>query len=135
MTDTPIPGLWDKEDRSQATIAGVIGSVNRRYTRKGDPMVYFAVEDLQGSVETVAFPKTVAEFGPMIREDAVVVVRGRVDHRGDDVKFIAQSVSEPDLSADRSVRLRVPASRLSPTLVAKGYRAQPRPMSRMPVTK
>ena len=119
MTDTPIPGLWDKEDRSQATIAGVIGSVNRRYTRKGDPMVYFALEDLQGSVETVAFPKTVAEFGPMIREDAVVVVRGRVDHRGDDVKFIAQSVSEPDLSADRSVRLRVPASRLSPTVVAK----------------
>ena len=119
MTDTPIPGLWDKEDRSQATIAGVIGSVNRRYTRKGDPMVYFALEDLQGSVETVAFPKTVAEYGPMIREDAVVVVRGRVDHRGDDVKFIAQSVSEPDLSADRSVRLRVPASRLSPTVVAK----------------
>jgi len=119
MTDTAIPGLWDREDRSQATIAGVVGSVSRRYTRKGDPMVYFAVEDLQGSVEAVAFPKTVAEYGPMIREDAVLVLRGRVDHRGDDVKFIAQSLSEPDLSADRSVRLRVPASRLSPTVVAR----------------
>jgi DNA polymerase III subunit alpha len=119
MTDTAIPGLWDREDRSQATIAGVVGSVNRRYTRKGDPMVYFAVEDLQGSVEVVAFPKAVAEFGPMIREDAVLVLRGRVDHRGDDVKFIAQSATEPDLSSDRSVRLRVPASRLSPTVVAR----------------
>lgn len=117
MTDTPIPGLWEKDDRSQATIAGVIGSVNRRYTRKGDPMVYFSVEDLQGSVEAVAFPRTVSEFGPMIREDAVVVLRGRVDHRGDDVKFIAQQISEPDLSADRSVRVRVAASRLSPTVV------------------
>ena len=109
MTDTAIPGLWDKEDRSQATTAGVIGSINRRYTRKGDPMVYFSVEDLQGSVEAVAFPKTVAEYGPMIREDAIVVMRGRVDHRGDDVKFIAQSVSEPELSHDLSVRVRVPA--------------------------
>lgn len=117
MTDTSIPGLWDKEDRSQATIAGVIGTINRRYTRKGDPMVYFSVEDLQGIVEVVAFPKTVAEHGPMIREDAIVVVRGRVDHRGDDVKFIAQSVSEPRLSEAVSVRVRVPASRLSSTVV------------------
>jgi DNA polymerase-3 subunit alpha len=119
MTDTVIPGLWDREDHSQATIAGVVGSVNRRYTRAGQPMVYFVLEDLQGSVEAVAFPKTVAEHGPMIREDAVLVLRGRVDHRGDDVKFIVQSVSEPDLSSDRSVRVRVPASRLSPTVVGR----------------
>jgi DNA polymerase-3 subunit alpha len=117
MIDTPIPGLWDREDRSKATIAGVIGSVNRRFTRKGDPMVYFTVEDLQGSVEAVAFPKTVAEHGPMIREDAIVVLRGRVDHRGDDVKFITQGVSEPELSQDRTVRVRVPASRLSTSVV------------------
>jgi len=117
MTDATIPGLWDKEDRSQATIAGVIGSINRRYTRKGDPMVYFSVEDLEGSVEAVAFPKTVAEHGPLIREDAIVVLRGRVDHRGDEVKFITHSVVEPDLSHDRSIRVRVPASRLSSSVV------------------
>jgi DNA polymerase-3 subunit alpha len=117
MTDTPIPGLWEREDRSQAIIAGVIGSVNRRYTRKGDPMVYFSLEDLQGSVEAVAFPKTVANHGPMIREDAIVVLRGRVDHRGDDVKFIVQSISEPELSQDHTVRVRVPASRLSTSVV------------------
>jgi DNA polymerase III subunit alpha len=117
MTDTEIPALWDKEDRSQATIGGVVGALNRRYTRKGEPMVYFSVEGLQGSVEAVAFPRTVAEYGPMIREDAVVVLRGRVDHRGDDVKFIVQSISEPNLDADQTVRVRVTASRLSPSVV------------------
>lgn len=117
MTDTTVPGLWDRDDKSSATIAGVVGSINRRYTRKGDPMVYFSLEDLQGSVEVVAFPRTVAEHGPMIREDAIVVIRGRVDHRGDDVKFIAQSITEPGLSEERSVRVRVPASRLSPDVV------------------
>ena len=70
-------------------------------------------------MEAVAFPKTVAEHGPMIREDAVVVMRGRVDHRGDDVKFIAQSLTEPELAADRSVRVRVTASRMSPTVVSR----------------
>ncbi|GMQ93492.1 MAG: DNA polymerase III subunit alpha [Acidimicrobiia bacterium] len=117
MTDTEIPALWDEEDRAQVTIGGVIGALNRRYTRKGEPMVYFSVEGLQGSVEAVAFPRTVAEFGPMIREDAIVVMRGRVDHRGDDVKFIVQSISEPELNAEQAVRVRVPASRLSPKVV------------------
>ncbi len=113
MTDTQIPDLWEREDKSRATVGGVIGALNRRYTKAGDPMVYFALEGLSGSVETVAFPKTVAEYGPMIREDAVVVIKGRVDHRGDDVKFIAMSISEPELTSDNSVRIRVSASRMS----------------------
>jgi DNA polymerase-3 subunit alpha len=118
LTDTQIPDLWDREDKSQATVGGVIGALNRRYTKSGDPMVYFSLEGLSGSVETVAFPKTVAEYGPMIREDAVVVIKGRVDHRGDDVKFIAMSISEPDLTSDNSVRIRVAASRMSATVAA-----------------
>jgi DNA polymerase-3 subunit alpha len=119
LTDSDIPGLWDKADRSKATIGGVIGAMNRRYTRKGEPMWYFSIEDLGGSVEAVAFPRTVAEFGQMIREDAVLLLKGRVDHRGDDIKFIVQSASEPDLKADSSVRLRVSASRMSPVVVQK----------------
>lgn len=119
MTDTEIPDLWDREDRSQATIGGVIGSLNRRYTRAQKPMVYFTVEGLTGAVEAVAFPNVIEEYGPMIREDAIVVLRGRVDHRGDDVKFIVQSVNEPELTHDDSVRLRVAASRMSEAVAQK----------------
>ena len=119
MADTQIPELWERADRSQATIGGVIGALSRRYTRGGEPMVYFTVEGLTGAVEAVAFPKTVAEYGPMIREDAVVVLRGRVDHRGDEVKFIVQGVTEPELTSDDSVRVRVSASRMSATVAEK----------------
>ena len=48
-----------------------------------------------------------------MREDAVLVVSGRIDHRGDDVKVIAQSIREPELTDEDLVRLRIPASRLS----------------------
>jgi DNA polymerase-3 subunit alpha len=82
-------------------------------------MVYFSLEGLTGSVEAVAFPKVVAEYGPMIREDAVVVLRGRVDHRGDEVKFIVQAVQEPDLTTDDSVRVRVAATRMSAAAAEK----------------
>ncbi len=82
-------------------------------------MVYFTLEGLSGSVEAVAFPKTVAEYGPMIRQDAVVVLKGRVDHRGDDVKFMCTSVSEPELTTDSSVRVQVSASRMSASVAEK----------------
>ena len=117
MCTCTVPGLWDRADKDKVTIGGVVGSITRRYTKSGDPMLFFVLEDLQGSTEVVAFPKVVSEFGALVREDAILVVTGRVDHRGDDVKFISQQIREPELSEEALVRLRVPASRLSKNMV------------------
>jgi DNA polymerase-3 subunit alpha len=117
LVSMPIPSLADEPDKGQVTLGGLVGAVNRRYTRKGDLMLFFQLEDLEGSVEVVAFPKVVMETGPLVRDDAVLIVSGRVDQRGDDVKLIAQKIHEPDLSPERIVRLRVPAVKMSETLV------------------
>jgi DNA polymerase-3 subunit alpha len=117
MCTSTVPGLWEREDKEKVTVGGVVGSITRRFTKNGDPILFFVLEDLEGSTEVVAFPKVVAEYGPLVREDAIVVVTGRVDHRGDDVKFIAQSLREPELSGEEIVKLRVPASRLSKNVV------------------
>ena len=119
LCSTPIPGLWDQDDKAKASIGGIVSGVTRRYTRAGDLMLFFTFEDLQGSTEVVCFPRTVAEYGPLVRGDAVLVVSGRVDHRGDDVKFIAEELREPNLDAGDLVRLRVPATRLSRNTVAR----------------
>ena len=116
---TGIATLSDQTDGSTVTIGGLVGSITRRFTRKGDPMLFFHIEDLEGSVEVVAFPKVVMATGAMIREDAIVIITGRVDHRGDDVKIVAQEVREPELRSDSAVRLEVPATLLSPNLVER----------------
>jgi DNA polymerase-3 subunit alpha len=116
---TGIAALSDQTDGSTVTIGGLVGSITRRFTRKGDPMLFFHIEDLEGSVEVVAFPKVVMATGAMIREDAIVIITGRVDNRGDDVKIIAQEVREPELRSDSAVRLEVPATLLSPNLVER----------------
>ncbi len=117
MCTSDIPGLWERADKEKATIGGVVGAITRRFTKAGDPILFFVLEDLQGSTEVVAFPRVVAEYGPLVREDAILVVTGRVDHRGDDVKFISQGIREPQLTAESMVRLRVPAARLSRNMV------------------
>jgi DNA polymerase-3 subunit alpha len=114
-----IPGLWDATDGASVTIGGLVGSITRRWTKKGDPMVFFQLEDLEGSVEVVAFPKTVNEYGPLIQEDSILVVRGRLDHRGDDVKVIARELQELDVRDVSTLRLTVPAAKLSADLVTR----------------
>ena len=108
-----IPALLEESDGAQAAVGGLVQGITRRFTRKGDPMIFFQLEDLEGGVEVVCFPRTVNEFGPLVRDDAILVVSGRVDQRGDSVKLIAQRIVEPNLSVEHVVRLRIPAARMS----------------------
>ena len=119
LVTTSIPGLREQSDRASASIGGIIGAITRRYTRKGVPMLFFQLEDLEGSTEVVCFPACVAEYGPLVRSDAIVVVTGRVDQRGDSVKIVAQSISEPILENETVVRLQIPAVRMSKSLVVR----------------
>ncbi len=118
-TTSTIGQLREMSDGSIVTIGGLVGAITRRYTKKGDLMLFFQLEDLESSVEVVGFPRTVEEHGGLIREDAIVLVTGRVDQRGDETKFIARSLSEPRLSADSEVRVEVPAQVLSPDMVKR----------------
>jgi DNA polymerase-3 subunit alpha len=117
MSTTTLSGLWDLPDGATVTTGGLVGAITRRYTRKGEPMQFFQFEDLEASVEVVCFPRTVHEHGPLIREDAVLLITGRLDHRGDSVKLVAAEIREPSLDPDAAVRLRVPATRLSRAVV------------------
>ena len=116
---TSIGALPEMEDGTSIAIGGMVASITRRYTRNGDPMLFFDLEDLEGSVEVVCFPRTVAQSGPLVREDAILVVSGRLDHRGDSVKAVAQEITEPDLTGTDSVRVQVPAAALSQATVKR----------------
>jgi DNA polymerase-3 subunit alpha len=117
LVSTSIAGLWELDDRTEVTVGGMVSGVNRRYTRRGEPMIFFELEDLEGAVEVILFPKTVAEVGPLAREDALLVVGGRLDHRGDDIKLVASELREPDLAPDDALRVKVAAASLSQKLV------------------
>jgi DNA polymerase-3 subunit alpha len=80
-------------------------------------MIFLQLEDLEASVECIAFPRTVHDFGPLIVEDAVLVVSGYLDHRGDEVKVVVREINELEMRDDSVVRLSVAAARLTPEVV------------------
>ena len=114
-----ISDLWEMQDGTTVTLGGLVGPLTRRFTRNGEPMLFFPLEDLEASIEVVAFPRVAMEHAAAINEDAVLLVTGRLDHRGDDMKLVAAAIAEPDLDAERVVRVEIPAKKLSPELVER----------------
>jgi DNA polymerase-3 subunit alpha len=118
-TTVTISQLEELSDRANVTVGGLVATITRRWTRNGDPMIFFQLEDLEGSVEVVAFPRTVADYGQAVIEDAVVVVSGYLDHRGDEVKVMAREIKELEVRDDTMVRLKTPAANLTPEMVSR----------------
>jgi DNA polymerase-3 subunit alpha len=106
-------------DGANLVIAGLVSAITRRTTRKGELMLFFNLEDLEGSVEVLCYPRTVAEAGQLVQDDAILVVEGRLDHRGEDIKVIARSLRELAIRTDDSLRLEVPVKRMSADIVSR----------------
>jgi len=74
------------------TIGGSIASARIIPTRKGDLMAAVKLEDLAGSIEVIVFPRTFQTHRELIQEDAIVLIRGKVDTRDDQPKLLCESV-------------------------------------------
>jgi DNA polymerase-3 subunit alpha len=118
-TTVTVRELDEMADKTSVTVGGLVAGITRRWTRNGDPMIFFNLEDMEGSVEVVSFPRTVNDYGHLVVEDAVLIVGGSLDHRGDDVKVMAREIKELEIRDDSTVRLKTPAATLTPEMVAR----------------
>jgi len=122
-TDRSVASLADESalpSGAVVTVGGLVSSVQRRVTKKGDTWAVVSLEDLEGSIDVVVFPGLHASIGTRLAPDTVLVVKGRVDRRDDGTQLIGIEVTEPDLAEARlgPVVLSVPAARCTPPLVA-----------------
>jgi DNA polymerase-3 subunit alpha len=115
--DKTVGALEDEIDGAFLRVGGVITNLQKKWTRKGDLMAIFELEDLEGSIEVMVFPRQMAEHGHKLIDDAIVVVRGRLDKKDDIPKFIAQDLEIFDsaqMTASVPLRLRLPVHAQDP---------------------
>ncbi len=123
-TDCSIAALHSDEmtDGKVVTVGGLVTGVARKVTKRGDTWAIVSLEDLDAGVEVMVFPKAYSLMGPYCSQDAVLLVRGRVDLSDEsELKFIALDITIPDLtsSQDGPVVLTVPAARIVEPVVAR----------------
>ncbi len=116
--DAALGELADLPDGAVRDFGGVVTTLSRKWTRRGDLMAVFTLEDLQASAEVMVFPKAMATHGHKLAEDAIVVVRGRVDKREDQPKLVATDIEvfEPP-AAWGPLRVKVAPHVLSEPLI------------------
>jgi DNA polymerase III subunit alpha len=93
--DCPLSDLSDRRDGDWVLVGGMITEIKKIRTKKGDPMMFATLDDLEGSVELLVFGNALAAAGEVLAPDSIVLVRGRVDHKDRDKTCIVAQQIEP----------------------------------------
>ena len=81
---TDVEGDYLMADRAGVTVAGIITALKGKTTKNDERMAFFTIEDREGEVECLAFPKVFAKCSHEIRLDAVVRVEGTLSIKEDE---------------------------------------------------
>lgn len=83
----------DITDGAYVTVAGVVGSVRTKLTKKQTNMAYATLEDMTGSLELMVFERALAGAGQYLTAEQAVLVWGRLTAREDEApKLICDEV-------------------------------------------
>ncbi len=118
---TTIGQLSEMEEGTQVAVGGVVSGLVKKWTKKGELMGVLVLEDLSSSIETMVFPRTFTDYGHLLEDDRIVILRGRVSRRDEDAKLMVSQVEVIDadaLAAERAITITVRPDQMSDAAVA-----------------
>ena len=109
--DCSLPEVAGKQDGAWVTIGGIVAEAKKVRTRTGGHVMFAKLDDLEGQVEL--FVRDAAgELGQAVEVDRVVLIKGRVDHKGrGDTSVVVQEASVFEPGADELAEARTRAAR------------------------
>jgi DNA polymerase-3 subunit alpha len=118
LSSSSIAQIQEQPPAGMVAVAGILTGLQKKFTKRGEPYVTGAIEDLQGGIEVIFFPAVYAASSELLDEDAILCVKGRLDN-GDTPKIIASEVTAPDVSdaTGAPVVLEVAARQCTPEVV------------------
>jgi hypothetical protein len=84
--------MGEELDQQRVCMGGVVTEVRRVITKARATMGVATLEDLQGTIEVIVFPKVFEQTEPTWAADSILLVAGRVDHKGDETVLLAEAV-------------------------------------------
>ena len=118
----PIGRLMEEDSNYQddqiVSVAGIVQSVKNKTTRNNSMMAYVTVEDDTAAIEMLAFSNVITQYGGYLRENAPVVVTGRLSTRENKEPQIVINRARPisDFSTEQKIKQLHPEIRKRDTL-------------------
>ena len=99
----PIKKLHENPGERRVQALGILTTLKRTLTRQGKPMLFGKLEDKSASIELVIFPATAESYASHLRENAIVLVKGKANQRNGIISLIVDSIADAEqLSVKRS---------------------------------
>ena len=78
----------------KVVFGGLVTGVRRILTRTKSQMAVLTLEDLHGTIEAVVFPRIYERSAELFREDAILVLEGKVDTRSERPQVVVDRAEE-----------------------------------------
>jgi DNA polymerase-3 subunit alpha len=85
--------LVEAQEQQMVRVAGLVTRIRPHTTKKGDPMAFATIEDFQGNIELVIFPRTYTKYQELLQWDNIIMVDGKVDTRGAESKVLVDHIT------------------------------------------
>ncbi|MFW6775292.1 DNA polymerase III subunit alpha [Nocardioides sp. CPCC 205120] len=123
-TDCTVGQLLLDEERphgARVTVSGLVTSVQRKITKKGDAWATITLEDLEGGIEVLFFPSSYQLVAQHLVPDSIIRVSGALSKDKEQPEIRGQEVTLPDLAEGPGgpVVLTLPSTRCTPTVVTQ----------------
>jgi len=85
--------LEELADKEPVTVGGIVKRLRQLITRSEKEMAFVTIEDSAGEMELTFFPRTWKRYQSDIEVGALLVVKGKVDHRSNGMSILVDEVS------------------------------------------
>lgn len=85
--------LSEAQPQERVRVAGLITRIRNHQSKAGKPMGFVTIEDLQGTIDLVIFPKVWEKVSQLIVFDNIILVDGRVDNDNSEPKVLVDTVT------------------------------------------
>lgn len=85
--------IQNMKEGEKGWIGGLLVDIKRTTTRKGERMAILTLEDLDGRVEVVFYPKVFERVSGLIRANSVVFIKGKIESKEEEFRIIAEDVT------------------------------------------
>jgi DNA polymerase-3 subunit alpha len=112
--------LVDKERRSavpgdaaDVSIGGIVSGLRPLKTRKGDRMCAAMLDDASGSIDIVVFPEAFKQYGHLVENGQMLLVKGRFERDEESARILASEIAPLEVVRERlatsvAIRLTTP---------------------------
>jgi DNA polymerase-3 subunit alpha len=109
--DCSLAELANKPDGAWVTVGGIVAESKKIRTKSGNQMMFATLDDVEGQVEMLVFKADQAESAGAIEADAVVLVRGRIDHKDrGETKLVVQEAERFEPGVEEMARATAAAA-------------------------